>query len=144
MDSCIFCKIVKGEIPCERIYEDKDTFAFLDINPVNLGHTLIVPKKHYPSLVEITERDLGKIMKAIKTITPGILRSCGAEAFNLFQNNGSHAGQDVFHVHFHIIPRHEGDGQNIKLKTRKISPEDMKNAAERIKKELSETKINAC
>ena len=137
MDNCIFCKIVKGEIPCDKVYENDSTLAFLDINPVYPGHTLIVPKKHYSSLIEISEKDLGEVMKTVKQITPGILKSTNVKAFNLFQNNGKEAGQDVFHVHFHLIPRKEGDGLDIKLKTLKLSSEEMKKTAQNIKKELS-------
>lgn len=144
MDSCIFCKIVRGEIPCDKIYEDNDILAFLDVNPVNPGHALIIPKKHYSSLIEIPEKELGKVMKTVKKIIPGLLKSQNVCAFNLFQNNGKEAGQDVFHVHFHLIPRRDGDGHDIKLKVEKISPEDMKKIAGRIRKELSKTEINIC
>ncbi|MBU2523341.1 MAG: HIT family protein [Nanoarchaeota archaeon] len=137
MDDCIFCKIVKGEISCSKIYEDDSTFSFLDINPVNPGHTLIIPKRHYANFLEIPEKELENIIKTIKKIFPGILKSLNAPASNIVQSNGKDAGQDIPHIHFHLIPRYKGDNREIKWKTEKISSEDMQEIANKIKRELS-------
>ncbi|MFH0814846.1 MAG: HIT family protein [Candidatus Falkowbacteria bacterium] len=102
---CLFCKIIKGEIPCHKIYEDADVFAFLDINPVSQGHTLVLPKKHFKGLLDSDAETLSKIMAAAQKIARAI-----GKAFNLIQNNGAAAGQVIDHLHFHIIPRNESDG----------------------------------
>lgn len=110
---CIFCKIVAGEIPAYKIYEDDDVLAFLDIVPVNPGHTLVIPKKHHPNFVDLPEELACKIVKVIKKITPAILSGVGSKDFNLGLNNGKTAGQLVEHFHWHIMPRLEGDGYDV-------------------------------
>ncbi len=107
---CIFCKIINGEIPCYKVYEDGNVLAFLDIKPLNPGHTLVVPKKHYENLEEINEEDLTALILAIKKIGRIIKEKLGVAGYNVSENNGSVAGQEVPHLHFHIIPRHENDG----------------------------------
>jgi len=107
---CIFCKIIAGEIPSYKVYEDDDCLAFLDISPVNPGHTLVVPKQHYVNLLELPSDLANKILGVIKKITPTILAGVGATDFNLGLNNGPLAGQLVNHCHFHIMPRFAGDG----------------------------------
>jgi histidine triad (HIT) family protein len=107
---CIFCKIINGEIPCHRVYEDEKVLAFLDIKPLNPGHTLVVPKKHYENIEEINEEDLIALILAIKKIGLLIKEKLGVAGYNVSENNGEVAGQEVPHLHFHIIPRHNGDG----------------------------------
>jgi len=107
---CIFCKIIKGEIPSFKIYEDENVLAFLDIAPVNPGHTLIVPKKHFTNLEEIPEGELARLVVAIKRVGKAIKDGLGVEGYNVTENNGSIAGQIVPHLHFHVIPRRQGDG----------------------------------
>lgn len=140
MDNCIFCKIMKGEIPCNKIYEDKFTFAFLDINPVNIGHTLVIPKSHSPTFLEMPLKDSEKIMKTINKIAPAILSVLGTSAFNLVQSNGKAADQAINHVHFHIIPRYENDNKDIKWKTEQALPGELNTISEKIKQELSKLK----
>ena len=110
MSDCIFCKIVAGEIPSHKVYEDDHVFAFLDIKPLNPGHTLVVPKHHMENLLETSLEEARVLMDALKAIAPAVLRAVGASACNISTNNGRAAGQVVFHTHFHIIPRHEDDG----------------------------------
>jgi len=110
MPDCIFCKIIKGEIPSYKVYEDDDILAFLDLTPVSPGHTLVIPKAHHKDLLELPDDLAGKIITVIKKITPAILQGVGATDFNLGFNNGKIAGQVVEHAHFHIIPRIENDG----------------------------------
>lgn len=110
MSNCIFCKIVRGEIPCAKLYEDDQVLSFLDINPVNHGHALVMPKKHYETLFDIPEDDLAACMKVVKRVAGAVLRGMGADGLNLLQNNHSAAGQLIHHIHFHLIPRTEGDG----------------------------------
>lgn len=101
---CIFCKIVKGEIPCYKIYEDEDILAFLDVNPVGLGHTLIIPKKHFLDLMEIDNDILSKIMNKSKEIAKLLVEKLDADGFTLVQNNG--IAQEVKHFHLHVIPKY--------------------------------------
>lgn len=107
---CIFCKIIAGEIPCHKVYEDGQVLAFLDIKPLNPGHTLVVPKKHYENLEEINEEELTALILAIKKIGSLVKEKLGVAGYNVSENNGEVAGQEVPHLHFHIIPRHGGDG----------------------------------
>lgn len=109
MENCIFCKIIKVEIPAEKIYEDEDTFAFLDISPQNKGHTLVVPKKHFKNIEDTPEDELCKVFKAVKKIAPKIKEAIKADAYNIGINNGKEAGQEIEHLHIHIIPRFADD-----------------------------------
>ena len=107
---CLFCRIIAGEIPCAKVYEDEDVFAFLDINPLAPGHTLVLPKRHSANILELPDEDDAALLSAIRKIGRAIMDACGAEGFHVLQNNFPAAGQTVFHTHFHLIPRKEGDG----------------------------------
>ncbi|MBA3064265.1 HIT family protein [Candidatus Woesearchaeota archaeon] len=107
---CIFCKIVRGEIPSNKVYENKNFFAFLDIGPVNRGHTLIIPKKHYKNLLEMPEEELKGYMEAIQKVSKAILQGVNADGISINMSNEPAAGQVVMHAHFHIIPRLKNDG----------------------------------
>lgn len=137
MTDCIFCKILAGEIPCTKIYEDSSTLAFLDINPATEkgGHTLILPKKHYELITEIPEKELQALIQTIQKISKALLELY--PGLNLLQNNKRIAGQIVPHLHFHLIPRYEDDGIKISYwKTHKYGPEEDQKIANRIKKLL--------
>lgn len=108
MNECVFCKIIAGEIPAQKVYEDTHTVAFLDIHPSTRGHTLLVSKKHYALLPEVPEKELIACMKALQKLSKGLLQY--GSGLNILQNNGKDAGQLVPHVHFHLIPRRPGDG----------------------------------
>ncbi len=110
MADCIFCKIIAGEIPAARIYEDDETVAFLDIHPSAKGHTLIVPKSHVKDLLEAGPSEIAAVLKTAQRIAPAILKATNSEGFNIAMNNGAAAGQVVFHWHTHLIPRTTGDG----------------------------------
>ena len=109
-EACIFCKIVAGEIPCAKIYEDDYTLAFLDIAPNNKGHTLVISKEHYETMLDIPDSVLQKLIIAVKKVSVAVKKGTGCGGFNIAQNNYKIAGQLVPHIHFHIIPRVEGDG----------------------------------
>ncbi len=127
MNDCIFCKIVRGEIPCHKIYEDEKAIAFLDISPLSKGHTLVIPKEHSENIFDITEEDLCHIMKVIKKISSKIMNTYTPEGIVIRQNNGEKAGQSVFHTHFHIKPVFNGTTVVSEIEHRKeISKEDMK------------------
>lgn len=106
----LFLKIIQGEIPSEKIYEDDKTFAFLDINPNNPGHTLVVPKKYSRNILDIAEEDWIALMKTVHKLAPSVKDAVGATGVNIYMNNESSAFQEVFHTHVHIIPRHDNDG----------------------------------
>lgn len=109
MTDCIFCKIVSKDIPGKIVYENEQVLAFLDINPVARGHTLIIPKKHATDIFDLDEESAGEILKAAKKISTAIMQSLGASGVNLLNANRKEAGQTVFHYHMHIIPRYSED-----------------------------------
>jgi histidine triad (HIT) family protein len=115
--NCLFCKIVAGELPCEKVYEDEKTLAFLDIKPVNPGHTLVVPKEHYANVFDAPEDAWCKVMQTARTIAHAISQGLPVGDVNIITNNGRHSGQVVFHSHVHVIPRHENDGHGTWLGT---------------------------
>ena len=112
MTNCIFCDIINGKIPSYKIYEDKDTFAFLDISNDANGHILVVPKKHYENVLDCPNQELANVMKTIKKIALHLTQKCGFDGVNILNASGKAAEQSVFHLHFHILPRKLGDGIN--------------------------------
>ena len=110
--STIFSKILRGEIPCHRVYEDAQVLAFLDVAPLSAGHTLVIPKEAKARLDELTEESAAAIGRVLPRICRGVMRATGAEAYNVLQNNGAMAHQAVMHVHFHIIPKF-ADGKGL-------------------------------
>lgn len=107
---CLFCKIVTGEVPSHKVYEDESTFAFLDIHPINRGHALVIPKAHYRNIYDIPKDAFGELMQTVKLLAPKIKQAVGADGINIGMNNDEAAGQLVFHLHAHIIPRFINDG----------------------------------
>ena len=107
---CIFCKIVKGEIPCSRVFENEKFFAFLDIGPVNKGHTLVIPKKHYKNLFDMPEDEIKGYMEVIQKVSKAVMKGIDADGVNINMSNEPAAGQVVMHTHIHIIPRFKNDG----------------------------------
>jgi len=111
MDNCIFCRIVSGEIPSRKVYEDDLVVAFLDVSPVSPGHALVIPKQHYNPLWGVPDEVLSRVVCVAKRVAKAQMDSALApDGVNIFQTNGPAAGQTVFHVHFHVIPRKNGDG----------------------------------
>jgi len=129
---CIFCKIVKGEIPSSKVYEDKDVIAFLDIAPAAKGHTLVVPKEHHELIADVPNKLLEKTIDVVKKIGDALLKE--NDGFNIMQNNNKAAGQLVPHVHFHVIPRKNNDGLDIAhWKSAKYEEGEMEEASEKLK-----------
>jgi histidine triad (HIT) family protein len=109
-EDCIFCSIVAGDIPSRTVYEDDDVLAFLDANPLSPGHTLVIPKEHHERLNDLPE-DLGqKVMGTLHQLVPAVEDAVDAPATTVAFNNGEEAGQEVPHVHGHIVPRFDDDG----------------------------------
>ncbi len=110
MGDCIFCKIVRGEVPSNKVYEDQDTIAFLDIRPNNPGHSLVIPKKHSENLYDMDDHALAAVMRSAQKVAIAVKKAVNADGINLAMNNESAAGQVVFHPHLHVIPRFAEDG----------------------------------
>ena len=119
----IFDSILAGDIPCHRVYEDDHVLAFLDINPVSLGHTLVIPKERCAYLHELSDEAAGAIGRVLPRLCRAVLHASGASEYNILQNNGASAHQAVFHVHFHIIPRLVDTGLGVGWTPRKLAPE---------------------
>ena len=102
-ENCLFCKIINGEIPCTKVYEDNTVLAFLDIKPVNPGHTLVIPKKHCENLLDCKEQQMNAVMQVVQKLSNERI-SEGAAGVKIVCNNGSASGQIIFHLHFHVIP----------------------------------------
>lgn len=131
--SCIFCKISEGVIPSAKIYEDEEFFAFLDIKPVNPGHTLLVPKKHSANLYDTPDETLAHMAPVIKKLAMAVKKAVSADGINIGMNNDPAAGQLVFHAHFHIIPRHSEDGFKHWHSKRPYKDGEINKVAEKIK-----------
>ena len=132
-NKCIFCKIVRGEIPSVKIYEDENIFAFMDIAPANPGHAMVIPKGHFETLVDIPD-DLANDMTLLtKKIARAAMSALAAEGFNIAMNNKQVAGQVVPHAHIHIIPRFKGDGQHIHWKPNLKARKSVETSAEKIR-----------
>ena len=113
MDNCIFCKIIKGDIPSYKIYEDEYTYAFLDIAKDAIGHTVIVSKKHVNNVLDADVETLSHVMETISKISNHYVNNCGFDGVNVLNNSGTSAEQSVMHLHFHIIPRKENDNMKV-------------------------------
>ena len=106
---CLFCRIVAGEIPAARVFEDDEVVAFLDLHPVNYGHTLVIPRAHHATLADLPDALAVAVARHVPRLARAIVAATGAPGYNLVVNNGAAAGQTVHHVHWHLIPRHEAD-----------------------------------
>jgi histidine triad (HIT) family protein len=133
---CLFCKIVAGEIPAERVYENDHVIAILDIKPVNPGHVLIIPRKHSDGLHDADPATLDATIRAAQKIAQALLTSGLAQAFNLEQNNGELAGQVIPHLHLHVVPRRAGDGLKHWPGTPYSSESEAKEVAEKVRANL--------
>ncbi len=112
MENCIFCKIIKGEIPSYKIYEDEYTYAFLDIACDTVGHTLVIPKEHCTNVLDCDNNILAHVIQTVQKISNHYVNNCGFSGVNVLNASGKSAQQSVFHLHFHIIPRKDNDGVN--------------------------------
>ena len=134
----VFEKIVKREIPAVIVYEDDDTLAFMDIGPVIKGHTLVIPKKCYDPITETPDDVLAKLICVVKKIAGAQMKQLGAAGVNIIQNNGGAAGQEVPHLHFHVIPRFETDGHRWNWAAKKYDdPAEIEMLAARIREGIN-------
>ncbi|MGD1045490.1 MAG: HIT domain-containing protein [Bacteroidota bacterium] len=134
MTNCIFCKIVSKEILAEVLYENDHAIALLDINPIHFGHALILPKQHCKDFLDLPDDAYHSILQVAKIVTQALVQSLKLEGYNLFSNNGTIAGQSVFHFHLHITPRYPDDNIRFVLKLKQYPDGEMKRYGAMIRK----------
>ncbi len=134
--SCIFCKIVAGEIPSHKIYEDERVLSFLDIGPLSEGHTLVVPRAHHATLDTMPDDLAAACLPVVVRVSRAVKEATGVDAWNVLQNNGRLSGQAVDHVHFHIIPRRPGDGLGYRWPAGSLADEDAQRLVRAIRERL--------
>lgn len=134
---CVFCKIIKGELPSYKVYEDEHALAFLDIRPVNAGHTLVIPKKHSHNIFDIAPEDWAAVAEVVRALAIAIEKGVQADGVNIAMNNREHAGQVVHHPHVHIIPRFKGDGLKL-MPQREYKESEAEESAEKIRSALDQ------
>ena len=140
MADTIFSKIIVGDIPCHRVYEDDKVLAFLDINPLSRGHTLVIPKEPAVTIDQLSDDSAAALGRVLPRLGRAVLRATGATAFNILQNNGVEAHQEVMHVHFHLIPKYaDGAGLGIGWPARQLSGDEGKQLAATIAGYVVET-----
>jgi Diadenosine tetraphosphate (Ap4A) hydrolase and other HIT family hydrolases len=137
-DGCIFCKIANGEIPSATVFEDEDFRVILDLGPASKGHALILPKQHFKDLCEAECSTMAKILPLAGRVGQGMKKELGASGFNVVQNNGVSAGQTVFHLHVHVIPRYDGGPVIVGWTPGAATAEELAETAEMIKKGMQE------
>ena len=135
-NDCLFCKIIKGKLPSSKVYESEKTLAFLDIHPVNIGHTLVISKEHFANIYETPDDVLSDMIIVSKKTAMAIKIATSADGINLAMNNNHAAGQLIFHSHLHVIPRFSNDGFELWHGKRPYNEDEMAEVAEKIKKEI--------
>lgn len=133
---CIFCKIAAGEIPSRTIYEDDSFRTILDISPASRGHAIILPKNHAANIYELPEKDASRIFVVAKKIATAMKEATNCEGLNILQNNGELAGQTVFHLHVHVVPRYQDDKITFSWEHGEPSDEELDKIAETIQKAI--------
>jgi len=143
MTDCIFCSIIRGDIPSKKLYENEYVFAFMDIQPVNPGHLLVIPKKHAAIITELDDKLIAELFKTARNLNSALRKSgIRCESVNFHLADGKSAGQEVPHVHVHVIPRFSGDGFGLKFPPDYKTPKDhlkIEETAVFIRKALGET-----
>jgi histidine triad (HIT) family protein len=135
-ESCIFCRIVRKQVPASIIYEDESVVAFLDIRPLNMGHTLVIPKAHYIDIFETPETELSNVHKVSKRISIAVKKATAADGISIIQQNGKAAGQDICHIHVHVVPRFEGQKLPGFSELKEVERAKLDEMAKRIRQEL--------
>lgn len=134
---CIFCKIVAGQIPCHKIFEDDQVLSFLDIGPLAEGHTLVIPKDHYPLVSEMPGEAVAAVTAHLPRLARAVMAATGVQGCNILVNNGKVSGQEVEHVHWHIIPRVAGDGLGYRWNASEYAEGRAEMVLDAVKKALS-------
>lgn len=136
MDDCVFCRIVRGEIPSTRVWEDDLTVAFMDIGSVNPGHLLVATKAHVENLYELDERTAAAVMQSVARVGRAVRSALSPDGLSLYQANGVAAGQTVFHFHVHVLPRWKGDPMDLVWPVRNPARQELEDTAARIRAAL--------
>jgi len=136
LSECVFCRIVRGELPSWKVYEDEEVMAFLDINPATPGHTLVIPKKHYRNILDAPDEVVAKVFKVAKKISEAVVNGLGAKGVNVITNAEEVAGQVVFHFHVHVVPRYSPDELRFEYTPKKYSEEEAEEIVKKIKSSL--------
>jgi len=134
---CIFCAIIEGKAPAEVVFEDEETLAFMDINPANPGHTLVIPRRHARNVYDLDEETAAAVMKATVRVARAIRSALQPDGLNLVQSNERAGGQDIFHFHVHIIPRWYGDGLRLARPPQVRRTMPIEEAASKIRREVA-------
>ena len=137
MSDCVFCKIIAGQIPSTRVYEDAQVLAFMDIGQVNPGHVLVAAKKHAANLFELDDAQAAAIAQASAKIARALKAAFNPEGLSVYQANGKAAGQTVFHYHVHLVPRHAGDGMELTWPVKNPPREKLEENAAKIRARLA-------
>jgi histidine triad (HIT) family protein len=135
-ENCIFCKIAQKKAPSSIIYEDKAVMAFLDIRPLNIGHVLVIPKVHYVDIFDIPKKDLAAVHITAKQLASAVKKATHADGISIFEQNGKAAGQDIFHLHVHVVPRFLGQTLPRFSELKEVERSALDEMAEKIKKQL--------
>jgi histidine triad (HIT) family protein len=136
---CIFCKIVQKQAPSSIIYEDEEVMVFLDIKPLNMGHTLVIPKAHYVDVFDIPQGLFIQVQKVSKQIALAVKKATNADGISIIQQNGKAAGQDIFHLHVHVVPRFEGQKLQSFSELKEIDRASLDEMAKKIKQNLQKS-----
>ena len=136
MDNCVFCKIIAGQIPSTRVFEDEHTLAFMDLGQVNPGHVLVAVKKHVANLFELDDAQAAAVARASTRVARAIRDAFAPAGLSVYQANGKVAGQTVFHYHVHLLPRHAADGMELTWPVKNPPRETLEGYAEKIRKQL--------
>lgn len=134
----IFTKIIDGEIPCHKVFEDEHVLAFLDVGPLSDGHTLVIPKERKAALHELSDESAAAIGRVMPRLCRAVMQATGADAYNVLQNNGAAAHQAVFHVHFHIIPKFDESGLCMTWSAGALDPDGASQLLEKMREALGD------
>jgi histidine triad (HIT) family protein len=132
-EDCIFCKVLRGEIPSEQVYEDEHAIGVMDINPWTRGHAVVFARKHAADLFEIEDDELGHVAVAAKRLATAMRDGLGCDGVNLLQSNGRAAWQTIFHLHLHVIPRYDDDPLELPTRPRHAEPDELAEVASEIR-----------
>jgi histidine triad (HIT) family protein len=132
-EDCIFCQVLAGDIPSEKVYEDDHAIAVMDINPWTRGHIVVFPRKHAENVFEIEDDELQRVSLAVKRVAGLVREGLDPDGVNLLQSNGRAAWQTIFHLHFHVIPRYDGDPLQLPVRPERAEPEELAAVAKEIR-----------
>jgi histidine triad (HIT) family protein len=132
-EDCIFCKVLAGDLPSEKVYEDEHAVAVMDINPWTRGHIVVFPRKHAENLFEIEDDELQRVILAVKRVAGLVREGLKPDGVNLLQSNGRAAWQTIFHLHFHVIPRYDGDPLELPVHPKGAEPDELAAVAKEIR-----------